>query len=346
MKATLAELAILVNGTFSGDGTMEITGAAPTHTAGPSEITFIGNTGKLDYLAKSEAGAVVAPKDFKYDGKAIIHVEKVLPAFEQIVKWFVPPREQPERRVSEQASIARSAQIGENVRVDPFVVIGEDSIIGENCTIHSGVRIMAGAQIGKDTELFPNVVLYENTVIGDRCIIHANASLGAYGFGYDSSSGRHILSAQLGNVVVGDDVEIGACSTIDRATYGSTIIGEGTKIDNLVMIAHNCRIGKYNMICAHSGVAGSTTTGDYVVMAGRVGIRDHVHIGAGAVLGAMAGVMANIPDGGRFVGIPATPEKEQLRMQVAFARLPEMRRELINMKKQLKELTDKDNNNS
>jgi UDP-3-O-[3-hydroxymyristoyl] glucosamine N-acyltransferase len=214
-------------------------------------------------------------------------------------------------------------------------------IIGDRVTISAGVKVMAGCQIGADTMLFPNVVLYENTVIGERCIIHACAVLGAYGFGYDSSQGIHVLSQQLGNTVLGDDVEVGACSTIDRGTYSPTLIGNGTKIDNLVMVAHNCRIGKHNLICAGTGIAGSSMTDDYVVMAGRVGIRDHVHIGKGAVLGAMAGVISNVPDGARVVGIPATPEKEQMRMQVAKARLPEMRQELKKLIAAVAELQQK-----
>ena len=145
---------------------------------------------------------------------------------------------------------------------------------------------MAGSQIGEEVTIFPNAVLYENTVVGPRCLIHANAVLGAYGFGYGFADGRHVLSAQLGNVVLGADVEIGAGSTIDRGTYGPTSIGEGTKIDDLVMVAHNCRIGRHNMLCSQVGIAGSTTTGDYVVMAGQVGVRDHVHIGDRAGAGS------------------------------------------------------------
>ena len=195
---------------------------------------------------------------------------------------------------------------------------------------------MAGSQIGQDVTIFPNAVLYENTIVGPRCVIHANAVLGAYGFGYGFVDGRHVLSAQLGNVVLGADVEIGAGSTIDRGTYGPTMIGEGTKIDDLVMVAHNCRIGRHNMLCSQVGIAGSTTTGDYVVMAGQVGVRDHVHIGDRAVLGAMAGVTNDVPDGSRMIGIPATPERDQKVKQAAFSKLPEMRRQL----KQLQRAVD------
>ena len=207
-------------------------------------------------------------------------------------------------------------------------------MIGRNCVIHPNVVILDGTRIGDEAVLFPNVTIYENVEIGARCLIHAGAVIGAYGFGYDSSTGIHRLSAQLGNVVIENDVDIGANATIDRATHGSTRIGEGTKVDNLVMIAHNCSIGRFNLICAHTGVAGSTVTGDYVVMAGRVGVRDHLKIGDGAVLGAMAGVMADVPEKSRIVGIPATPEKEQMKKQVALAKLPEMRREFIALQKE------------
>ena len=190
-----------------------------------------------------------------------------------------------------------SARLDDDVDIHPGATVGEDARIGRHSTIHAGVQIGAGCKIGSGVTIFPNAVLYENTVVGDRSVIHAGAVLGAFGFGYKMVGGQFQLSAQLGHVEIGCDVEIGACSTIDRGTYSATIIGDGTKIDNQVMIAHNCRIGRHNMICSQVGIAGSTTTGDYVVMAGQVGVRDHVHIGAGAVLGAKSGVANDVPDG-------------------------------------------------
>ncbi len=169
-------------------------------------------------------------------------------------------------------------------------------------------------------------------------MIHSGAVLGAYGFGYKVADGRHVLSAQLGYVELGADVEVGAGSTIDRGTYGATLIGEGTKIDNLVMIAHNCRIGRHNLICSQVGVAGSTTTGDYVVMAGQVGVRDHVHIGAGAVLGAKAGVSGDVRDGVHMLGTPAVPEREQKLLFALISKLPEMRKQLKELQQQVEVL--------
>jgi UDP-3-O-[3-hydroxymyristoyl] glucosamine N-acyltransferase len=209
--------------------------------------------------------------------------------------------------------------------------------IGDGSTIHSGVHIMAGCRIGRDVTIFPGAVLYENTEVGDRTIIHAAAVLGAYGFGYDLVEGRHKLSAQLGNVVVGADVEIGAGTTIDRGTYGPTVIGDGTKIDDQVMIAHNCRLGKHNMLCSQVGVAGSSSTGDYVVLAGQVGVRDHVHIGSRSVVGAKGGIVNDVPENSRYIGIPATPEREQKLQLASLFKLPEMRRQF----KALQQTVDK-----
>jgi UDP-3-O-[3-hydroxymyristoyl] glucosamine N-acyltransferase len=258
----------------------------------------------------------------------VVRVEDVHRAFLAVLCHFRPPRELLRRGVSPQAAVSPTARLAEDVEIHPHATVGEDVEIGRGTTIHSGVHVMAGSRIGEDVTIFPGAVLYENTVVGPRCLIHANAVLGAYGFGYDSSEQGHVLSAQWGNVVLEADVEIGAGTTIDRGTYGATIIGAGTKVDDLVMVAHNCRIGRHNMLCSQVGIAGSTTTGDFVVMAGQVGVRDHVHIGHRAVLGAMAGVSNDVPEDACMIGIPATPEREQKVKQAALSKLPEMRRQL------------------
>jgi UDP-3-O-[3-hydroxymyristoyl] glucosamine N-acyltransferase len=162
--------------------------------------------------------------------------------------------------------------------------------------------------------------------------------LGAFGFGYDQVAGRHQLTAQLGNVIIGTDVEIGAGTTIDRGTYGPTVIGDGTKIDDQVMIAHNCRLGRHNMLCSQVGIAGSSTTGDYVVLAGQVGVRDHVHIGTAAIVGAKGGIVNDVPDGSRYIGVPATPEREQKLRLAAVSKLPEMRHQLKALERTVKKL--------
>ncbi|MHC4398351.1 MAG: UDP-3-O-(3-hydroxymyristoyl)glucosamine N-acyltransferase, partial [Planctomycetota bacterium] len=279
MQTTLAELAALVHGRLIGDGDLVIQGAAPLGDAGPGEITLIDRTERGGTLTSSRAAAAVAPPSVVLNGVPVIQVDDVHQAFAVIVARFRPVRQPPRVGVSPQAAVSPTAILGRNVDVYPLATIGHDVELGDGVTIHSGAHVMAGSKIGPGTTIFPGAVLYENTVVGPRCVIHGGAVLGAYGFGYTPHEGRHQLSPQLGNVVLEAEVEVGASTTIDRGTYGSTVVGEGTKIDNLVMVAHNCRIGRHNMLCAQVGIAGSTSTGDHVVMAGQAGIRDHVHIG-------------------------------------------------------------------
>ncbi len=328
MQATLGELAALVEGRLLGDENILIQGAASLRDAEPGQITLIDGDGKNHLLQQCRAAAVIAPKNFTCQDFPAILVDDVHRAFAIVVLHFHPQRRARRIGISPLAVISPTARIAENVDIHPYATIGDDVIIAAGSTIHCGVHIMPGSQIGEDVTIFPNAVLYEDTIVGPRCMIHANAVLGAYGFGYGFADGRHVLLSQLGNVILGADVEIGAGSTIDRGTYGPTVIGEGTKIDDLVMVAHNCRIGRHNMLCSQVGIAGSTTTGDYVIMAGQVGVRDHVHIGHRAVLGAMAGVTNDVPEGARMIGIPATPERDQKLKQAAFSKLPEMRKQL------------------
>lgn len=328
----------MVGGTLFGDAELSIKGVAPIQSARPTEITFLERADRIKLLKKCHAGAVIVPCGLEPEGFASIQVDDVLAAFKKIVHYFSPQRDESIRGISDRAFVDPSVRIGERVAIGHFAVIEEDVHLEDDVVVHAGAQIRAGCHIGIGTTIYANAVLYRGTIVGRRCIIHSGAVIGAFGFGYDSSKGEHVLSPQLGNVQIGDEVEIGSCSTIDRATYGSTLIGDGTKIDNLVMIGHNCNLGKYNLICAHTGLAGSTTTGDYVVMAGRVGVKDHIHIGDRAVLGAMAGIMADVPEDARIVGIPATPEKEQMRIQVALAKLPEMRKEFKKLLREMEEL--------
>ncbi|MGD0896950.1 MAG: UDP-3-O-(3-hydroxymyristoyl)glucosamine N-acyltransferase [Thermoguttaceae bacterium] len=336
MQATLAELAAMVGGDVAGPGELVVYGAAPLGDVVGGQITLVDRQEKGRALAASEAAAVVCPRSFQFQAMPAICVDDVHRAFAAIITFFRPERRQGRIGVSRRAVVSPTARLGENVDVHPLATLGDDVTVGAGSTIHSGVHVMAGSRIAEDVTIFPNAVLYENTVVGPRCLIHAGAVLGAYGFGYEQVEGRHRLTAQLGNVVLGADVEIGAGSTIDRGTYGPTVIADGTKIDDLVMVAHNCHVGRHNMLCSQVGIAGSTSTGDYVVMAGQVGVRDHVRIGRGAVVGAKAGVINDIPDGARFMGIPATPERDQKLKQAAFTRLPEMRRQI----KQLQRTVD------
>jgi len=340
MDISLGEVARLVGGQLHGDGSISITGADTIRDARRGEITFVESEKLSGGLASCQAAAVITSKDYEPDGLPFITVDDVHEAFAKAVAFFRPPREEKSVGVSDSAIVSPTAKLAADVTIHPDAVIGDDVEIGAGTTIHSGVQIMAGCKLGENVVLFPNAVLYENTVIGSRAIIHAGAVVGAYGFGYTTQDGRHKLSAQLGNVVIGDDVELGACTTVDRGTYGSTVIGDGTKIDNQVMVGHNCRIGRHNIICSQVGISGSTTTGDYVVMAGQVGIRDHVHIGDGATLGAKAGVMNDIPAGQAYLGIPATPRRQQMLMLAALMKLPELKKQVRALQRTVDGLED------
>jgi len=329
MVITLGDLADSLSGTLvAGEPGLPLAGAATLETATPHDITLVDSPDKLHLLAKSAAAAAIVPAGSGPLDRPTLEVADVHAAFTAAILQFRPPRAAPRRGVSPQAAVDPSARLGPDVEIQPFATVGAGCELGPGVTIHSGARLEAGCRVGAGSTIHPNAVLYENTVVGERCVIHATAVLGAYGFGYKVAAGRYVISAQLGWVELGDDVEVGAGTTIDRGTYGPTVIGSGTKLDNLVMIAHNCRLGRHNMICSQVGVAGSTSTGDWVVMAGQVGVRDHVHIGDRAVLGARSGVSSDIEAGKTVLGEPAIDLRDRKLQLATISKLPEMRKEL------------------
>ena len=338
MPHTLRELAELVGGRVCGDERTAIHGAAILRDAHPGQITLADRPQLADQLAASQASAVVVPEDFQPAGLPHITVDNVHQAFARIVSLFRPRRTQTPVGVSPRAEISPTARLGENVEVHSGAVVGDDVVIGDDSVIHSCAVIMAGCRLGRGVVLFPHTVLYEHTVLGDRVIVHAGAVLGAYGFGYEKVDGRHQLCAQLGHVEIGEDVEIGAGTTIDRGTYGPTVVGAGSKLDDQVMIGHNCRIGRHNLLCSQVGIAGSCTTGDYVVMAGQVGIGDHVRIGDDVQIGAQAGVKDDIPGGLTMLGSPAIPLRDQMVILAALAKLPELRKQVRSLQRMVEDL--------
>lgn len=335
MRSTVRELAALVNGTIQGNADLVIDSARVLAEAGAGDITFLDSDKHIARLNQSAAIAAVVPPTVKLTDKTLIQVADPIMAFAAIVKHFqAKPLVNP-TGIDAKAYVHPTARVGENASIHPFACVGEGSIVGARCQIHSGVVIGKNCRVGDDVVLYPNAVLYDDTVLGDRVIVHANSVLGADGFGYRFQNGKHVKVPQLGGVEVGSDVEIGACTTIDRGTFMPTRVGEGTKIDNLVQVAHNCQVGKHNLFVSQMGIAGSSTTGDYVVVAGQVGICDHVHIGTGAVIGAKAGVTKEVPAGQRVLGAPATPERDQKRILMSLDKLPEMRKDLRKIKQQL-----------
>ncbi len=347
MSMTVRTLADWLEGEVLGDATRVIEKAQSLAKAGPAAIAFFLGDRNPIQLKGCQAGAVlVVPRlrdalaSAEY-GPAFILVDDPKQAFIEVAGRFAPRRARPEIGISVDAYVSATAQIGKNTNVHPGAHVAAGAIIGDHCDIYPGAVVGRSCRIGDDSVLHPNVVLYEEVVVGNRVIIHAGAVIGADGFGYRTVDGRHERIPHFGTVRIEDDVEIGACTTIDRAMVDETVIGRGTKLDNLVMIAHNCEIGRHNLFVSQVGLAGSVTTGDYVVCAGQVGIADHVHLGTGSVLGAKAGVHKDVPAGERQIGVPAIPEAECRRVVMAQLKLPEMRQQLKALERQVEELSRK-----
>jgi UDP-3-O-[3-hydroxymyristoyl] glucosamine N-acyltransferase len=335
LRFTLRQLADLVQGQIHGDGDLLIHAARPLDAARPGDISFVENANYQNQLASSAASAVVVPADLTVADRSVIRVADPLSAFVQIARLLHGRSAAVASGVHERAYVHPGARLGEGVNVGPFATVGEGCDIGPRCCIHSNVVVGRDCKVGADSELFPGVVLYDGTVLGERVTVHANSVLGADGFGYRFQDGRHVKVPQLGHVEIGDDVEIGACTTVDRGTFQATRVGAGSKIDNLVQVGHNCQIGRHNLFVSQMGIAGSSSTGDYVVIAGQAGIVDHVHIGQGAVIGAQSGVSKDIPAGQRVLGAPARPEREQKRILILLEKLGAMRHDLQRIKRHL-----------
>jgi UDP-3-O-[3-hydroxymyristoyl] glucosamine N-acyltransferase len=328
LSLTVNELAALVQGIVHGDGNVIIKAAKPLTEAESGDITFVIGQKYASKLQGSRASAAVVPENTPQNAIPLIHVKDPLDAFIVIVRHLRGEVSSKPHGVDLRAFVHPTATVGADPSIFPFASVGEGTTIGARCCLHAGAVVGRNCKLGDDVTLFPSAVVYDNCILGNRVMIHANAVIGADGFGFRLHQGKHVKVPQVGRVEIGDDVEIGACTTIDRATFEATRIGEGTKIDNLVQVAHNCQIGKHNLLISQMGIAGSSSTGDYVVIAGQVGITDHVHIGQGAVIGARAGVTKDIPPGQRALGAPATPERDQKRIMMSLEKLPEMRRDM------------------
>ena len=343
MVVTVEQLAALVQGRLEGDGTVAIRSARPVAEAGPGDITFIENERYAKLLKGSPASAAIVGPHFRATAPIpeipVIEVGDPMSAFLAVRTHLGGSGRSRWVGVHSMAAVAGSAVLGPNVAVHAFVAVGEQVVVGEGTTLHPGVVIGDRCRIGRDCIIHPNAVLYADVIVGDRVEIHSGTVVGGDGFKYHLADGRHVKVPHTGRVELGDDVEIGSNTTIDRATFETTRIGEGTKIDNLVMIGHNNTIGRHNLLCAQAGIAGSCKTGDYVVMAGQAGIKDHTEIGDRSMVGAQAGVHRNIPAGQNVLGSPAMPIREQRRLFTTIARLPEMHRHLRDLAAQVARLT-------
>jgi UDP-3-O-[3-hydroxymyristoyl] glucosamine N-acyltransferase len=329
MSATLAELAVHVQGTVRGDGTVSVTSGAALEAAGPQQLSFVQDGKQLSRLKDCRAAALVTTaalaEDPRLAGFPCLLVDHPSTVFVALIQVLQPPRTRPSRGIANTACIAGSAHIGADCYIGAGAVIGDDVVVGTGCDIYPGVVIGPGCRVGNDVTLYPHAVLYADIAVEDRAIIHAHAVLGADGFGYRFVAGRFEKIPQLGTVRIEADVEIGAGTTIDRGAIGATVIGAGSKIDNQVMIGHNCEIGRHNVLAGQVGMAGSCSTGDFVRIGGQVGVKDHVRLNTGASVGAKAAIHKDIPQGETWIGYPATPEFEQKRLQFAIHRLPQLR---------------------
>ena len=334
-EVTVGEIADFVGGKFEGARDTRVTGVAPLTDATERHVSFLANPKYAQQLETTRAAAVLVGNDAGQSPR-FIRVDNPYFAMARVVaRWFAG-RPMPEG-ISPMASVAKSASVGRNVGIGPFSTIGDKVVLGDNVRIFPNVTIEAESMIGDDTIIYPLVSIYFRSRIGQRCIVHSGAVIGADGYGFATEGGKHHKIPQIGIVRVGDDVEIGAGTTIDRAALGETVIGDGTKIDNLVQIAHNVKVGKHCLLVSQAGIAGSTELGDYVVMAGQAGASGHLKIGSGAQIAAKSAVFEDVPDGVKVRGVPAIPWRDYSRREVWLSRIADLAKRVEEMEKRLGE---------
>ena len=328
MEITLAQLAALSQGTLlSGEPGLKLTGFSGLREAGAGDLSFFGNGRYINDLRRTKAAAVFVPADFAeiIAGAALIGCDNPSAAFAEVVKRFMPPPREFQPGIHSAAVIDPSARLNrDKVCVGACAVIEAGAEIGDGTEIGAGCFVGAQVKIGRDCRLFPRVTIYDHCVLGDRVRLHSGVVIGAEGFGYEFAGGRHQKIDQIGIVQLDNDVEIGANSTVDRARFGRTWIGEGTKIDNLVMIAHNCVIGRHVIVVAQAGIAGSTRIGDYAVIAAQAGVAGHLDIAAQVTITGRAGVTRDLPEKGAYMGMPVQTVKDYQTQQVLVRKLPEL----------------------
>lgn len=347
IRMTVSAIAKLVQGELVGNGDVEITGCAGLKEAKEGDLSFLANP-KYEPLAKeSKASAILAPVQTSLPGKTVIIVDNPSLAFSNIINHFL--KDAPvliAEGVHPTAVVAKDALIAKGVAIGPFAVIESKAVIAKGSKIGAYTYVGHGARIGEDCFIYPHVTLREKVVVGDRVIIHAGAVIGSDGYGYVTVEGRHMKIPQIGTVIIEDDVEIGANVTIDRARFDKTVVGEGTKIDNLVHIAHNVTIGKHCLIVAQVGISGSTVIGNHVILAGQAGIVGHLTIGDGAVVAAQSGVSKSLKPGVQVFGSPAQPLREAFKNNAHIQRLDHYVATIQDLKKRIEELERKDATNA
>lgn len=340
------ELAQQLGGELIGDSHIVIRGFASLKDAGPDDLSFYSGTAftgttYAEELARTRAGALIIGKHHAdLDVPQIIVSDPQLAANELVGQFF--PLTAPEKGTHSLASVADSAKIGDDVSIMPFAYVGDNTHIGSHSTIHPGATIEANVRMGENCLIWPNAVIREGSIIGSNVIIHPGAVIGADGFGYARRDGKFIKLHHVGIVVVEDDVEIGANTTIDRGTLGRTLIRRGVKLDNLVHIAHNVEVGEDTVMAAQCGVSGSTVIGKRVLMGGQTGLVDHLKIGDEAVFIAQSGVIGDIPSRSMVSGYPARPHREVLRAQAELRNLSQLKKKIRELENKVARLLDND----
>lgn len=342
MRMTIADIAQLIEGELIGSGKMEITGCAGLKEAKEGDISFLANA-KYEPLAKeSKASAIIVPREISLAGKNVIRVDEPSLAFSKVISHFLkdtPPLIH--AGIHPSAVIAQDAKIASQVSIGAYVVIEPKATVGEGTKIYAHSYVGHGTRIGSNCLIYPHVMLRENISIGNKVIIHSGTVIGSDGYGYVTIGSKHIKIPQVGTVAIEDDVEIGANVTIDRARFDKTVIGEGTKIDNLVHIAHNVTIGKHCLIVAQVGISGSTDIGKNVILAGQAGIVGHLTIGDGAVVAAQSGLSKSIKAGAQVFGTPAQPLRQAFKTNAYIQRLDHYVELIHDLKKRIEELEKK-----
>ncbi|MCX7117920.1 MAG: UDP-3-O-(3-hydroxymyristoyl)glucosamine N-acyltransferase [Legionellales bacterium] len=329
MNVSLQEIATLVEGVVVGDQHVRISALSPIDHIITNALVFAEGSDNLIHAESSNAAAILVGSHVEGIHKPIIRVHNPFLSFITLLNHFYPERKPP-ISIHPTAVIADDVILGKNVSIAPYVVIESGSVVGDNCVIKSHVYVGHEVTMGSDTTLHPHVTVYDQSQIGSRVCIHASTVIGSDGFGYALEDGQHMKVPHVGHVIIEDDVEIGANTVIDRATMGTTMIGEGTKIDNLVQVAHSVKLGKHNILCAFTGIAGSTVSGNHVIFAANVGVSDHVKIEDGVILGARSGVPSrkHLKQGVIYWGNPARPKEKAIEQELATSRIPLMRKNL------------------
>lgn len=333
----LGVLAERIGCRLEGDGGIEVIGVRALEEAGPADLTFVTDARRIAQLQASRAGAVILPESVSALDRPALRTSNPYLALARALAAF-HPADRLVPGIHATAVVAADARVDAGASIGPFCVISSGAEIGAGTLMDAQVFVGANVGIGRDCRVFPQVTLRERTQLGDRVTVHAGAVIGADGFGYAREGARYVKIPQVGRVILEDDVEIGANVTIDRATLGATRIGRGTKIDNLVQIAHNVQVGEDTVIVAQVGISGSSQIGRRVTLAGQVGVVDHVRIGDNVVVGAQSGVTKDIPEGAIVLGSPAVPHLEFKRLLAATARLPQLGKTLRALEERLRAL--------